>query len=136
MKKLIYVLFLAIIFSCGQSKLLNQEHNKTLYQVYKIDSVGIYYLIYAKKQDSLYKIVSKKEHISKSLKIEENKFYNFKLHSLLKNRFKNTKFKPPMNDLDITCFTFEGNTEICREIQNRIFDLYYADNIKGIYYIK
>ena len=125
-----------IVLSCSSN--LTKMSNSTLeaegYKVYKIKSVENYYLIYAKKNDSLYKIISKKESIANCNEIKKNGIYDFKLQAILKNRFKNTKFPKPMNDLDITCFTFEGGIKICRE--EGMDELYYADNIKGSCFLK
>ena len=109
-----------------------------LTEVYKIDKENDYYLIYAKKKDSLYKIVSKNESpISDCNKIKINNYYDFKLHSRRENSPTIGGIKlNPVNYLDIQCYTYDKDTKICIDIKNGIFDLYYADNIKGLCFIK
>lgn len=124
-----YILILSAILLASCAPKLKPSAT-TSYYVYKVDSINTYYLIYAKKNDSLYKIVSKKESVGGCSEIKEKNSYDFKLKSLLKNRFKNTSFPKPMGDANITCFTFEDDTQICKE--KDIFDLYFADNLKGL----
>lgn len=124
-----YFLIIIVVFIASCSTKVRSSATASYY-VYKIDSIKSYYLIYAKKSDSIYKIVSKKESLDQCLEIKEKQYYNFKLKSILKNRFENTSFPKTMNDADITCFAFDDDIQICKE--KGIYDLHLADNVKGL----
>jgi hypothetical protein len=137
--KILLFLIITIIIACAQAKLINssvKSPNKTdsnSYRVYKIDSINSYYLIYAKKSDTLYKIVSKKEKCENCNMIYVNGVYLFKLHSSL---YLNGKpIIPPASRLEISGLAYDKFTEIKFE-GDSIRDLYYADNIKGLCFIK
>ncbi|HEX8577759.1 MAG TPA: hypothetical protein VF677_15840 [Flavobacterium sp.] len=136
-----FILILPILFiSCGKKLFMDKKNNPMLisYKVYKIETINDYYLIYASKKDSLYKIVSKKEAVtSKCTKIKLNSYFDFKLHSTRENApvIGGVKLSP-INYLIINCYTYEKDTKICIDVKNGIFDLYYADNVKGLCFIK
>jgi hypothetical protein len=131
--KYILILVPLIFFACVSSKIKNRS-NITTYNVYKIDSVNTYYLIYTKKNDTIYKIVSKKEIMDRGQKIQLNRMYAFELHSILSEfRIGNATVSPKTSN--INCFAFDEKTNICLE-GDSIKDLYSANNIKGLYYIK
>lgn len=109
---------------------------KNSYSVYKIDSINNYYLIYAKANDTLYKIISKKETIAAARKIETGKKYKFKLHSIWnQDIFINGLNASPRFVPHVTCLGFDSITDICIE-RPLINDLHYADNVKGLRFIK
>ena len=104
--------------------------NEAYYNIYKIDSINNYYLIYARKYDSIYKIVSEKQKISNCKKIALQGNYNLKLRSF-------SSIAPIINSIkiyspDIDCYYFEEHTDICLERDRGIFELYYCDNLKGL----
>jgi len=108
---------------------------KSEYMVAKLDSINNYYLIYATKNDSVFKIISKKEHTAKCRPIKKGSNYPFKLKSMRDNAPTIGGIKiSPMNHLDIQCFQFEENTIICKE--DGIYDLYFAENINGLCFKK
>jgi len=136
--KYILILLAIVLIACSSTKENRQRsvsENKLLYKVYRIDSINSYYLIYAKRKDSLYKIVSKKAVDVSSDKIVINKNYEFKLISSLLNRRIGNTVILPQNSLLVDCFYYDNTTKICLE-GDSIRDLYHADNIKGIYFIK
>jgi hypothetical protein len=109
------------------------KHDSSNYKVYQIDSINNYYLIYAKKGDALFKIVSKKESIKKCNGIIVNHVYKFQLHSML---FVNGQSIIPANQInEISGWRIDESTTINFE-GDSIRDLYYADNIKGLCFIK
>lgn len=133
MKK--YLLLIIILFtSCGQFKHLKTDNSG--YAVFKIDSLNNYYLIYAKQKDSTYKIVSKKEKpLFGYRKVKIGNIYDFTLHSRTSQApIINGVKMSPINYMDVRCFRFDKETDICKE--DGIYDLYSADNLKGIYYKK
>lgn len=135
--KYFLILISLIIVACCTSKSESKSYVKNgieAYKVYKIDSINTYYLIYAKRNDSLYKIVSKKEMIASGNKICLNDNYAFKLHSTLSEfRIGNVTISPKSSN--VNCFAFDKETNICLE-GDSIRDLYQADNIKGLYFIR
>lgn len=137
-------LLIIILISCKSNKLGKNENDKNInsselnnYAIYKIDSLNSYYLIYAKNGESLYKIVSKKTGLYNCNKIELNSNYLLKLRPM-------RVIKPivgageiqPINYLDFAdpCRKFDDSTKIC--IERYMKDLYFADNIKGLCFIK
>ena len=136
MKRFVPILIILII-SCVSRRVPNSHFPKTtdtLYKVYKIDSINSYYLIYAKFGKNLYKIVSKKETFIGLNRIERNKYYSFKLNSILANRQIGLKSILSQNSLLVNCFTFDDTTQICLD-GGGIKDLYYSVNIKGVFFL-
>lgn len=125
---------LIVSFSCSLSgknysgELLNTSN---IYKVYKIDSINSYYLIYAKKEDSIFKIVSKKQQFENCNIIKENGEYEFDLHSSLFGRNIGGESIPRPNSLMVNCFSYDDSTKICLE-KDSIIDLFYGDNIEGL----
>ena len=126
------IVLLSLITLSGK----NLYINKTSYSVYKIDSINNYYLIYAKANDTLYKIISRKEIIVATRKIKIGKRYKFKLHSIWdQDIFINGLNASPRFVPHVTCLGFDSITDICIE-RPLINDLHYADNVKGLHFIK
>jgi hypothetical protein len=135
----LFFLIPILICSCGNSKIISQKEDRLFFKVKKIDSINNWYIIYASKQDSLFKIVVKKE-ITTNIncsKIIRGQSYDFKLHSRKTNYPEINGIKiNPGNSLDIACYTFDENTNICIEPKKGIYDLYYAENLKGLCILK
>lgn len=93
-------LILLIVGSCGcifssRGEFTNMTtaiQEKPLYKVYKIDSIRNYYLIYVRKKDTLYKIVSEKTALINCNLIRINQEYDFKLTGRIASR-QASKFK-------------------------------------------
>ena len=111
------------------------NNTDSLFNVFKIDSINAYYLIYAKKDKSIYKIVSKKETILGSNKIEPRNRYYFKLYSIISNRKVANTSILPQNSLLVNCYSFDDTTQICLE-NGLLRELYYAENLKGLFLIE
>lgn len=140
MRKYILILLYTII-SCKSHHAKEQKNNNSFdsvnYTVYKIDSLDNYYLIYAKYNESLYKIVSKKINSYDCNKIKLNLTYQFKIIPVKMDRHR-------VNDTTISylsryehsllCYYFDGKTRIC--VERYMNDLYFADNIKGLCFVK
>ncbi|WP_330442264.1 hypothetical protein [Flavobacterium sp. C4GT6] len=127
-----FTLVIGIYFILISCKSMERRYtiNEAYYNIYKIDSINNYYLIYAKKQDSIYKIVSEKQKISNCKKIALQGNYNLRLRSF-------SSIAPIINSIkiyspDIDCYYFEEDTDICLERDKGIFELYYCDNLKGL----
>ncbi|WP_177762022.1 hypothetical protein [Flavobacterium sp. I3-2] len=133
MKTIIMVLVVIFFTSC---KIVR---NKTKYDEYhkiiKLDSINDYYLVYTSKNDSIFKIISKKGYVKEGKKVKIGKKYPIKVRSMRDNTptIKGIKISP-INFLDVNCFQFDDSTKICKE--EGIYDLYFSKNLKGIYFIE
>jgi hypothetical protein len=126
-------LILAIVSCISINKTTGQLKNVSAqYYVYKIDSINNYYLIYAKKTDSLYKIVSKKEKIRNCDFIHIGQSYGFVLESVWNHDIIiNGKNVSPRMTPHIECVGFDNVTSICLE-KDSINDLHIAKNVRGL----
>lgn len=102
-----------------------------VYKVYKIDSINNYYLVYAKRAAMKYKIVSVKAKAkNRYAKIVIGGDYKFRLHS----RFEHlNKFGDPLLRTQVNCYFYDDSTAICLERKDSIYDLYQANNLRGLY---
>jgi arginine deiminase len=137
MKNITKASLVAVIYfmSCSSTKIskpINNNLSSTDYKVYKIDSLNNYYLIYAKRSDSLYKIVSKKITTSKCKQVKVGKSYNFELYSVWNNgvSINGVNIAPGLIP-NVECMGFDSVTTICIE-RDSINDLYIANNLKGL----
>jgi len=133
--KIQLIIILALVSCFNQKKYHNKSKDYLtdldLYKVYKIDSIKNFYLIYAKRKDIPYKIVSEKTHVDNCEPIRVNEKYPFILHSRLSSRkIGNTKIMPG----NVDCFYYGDSTFIC--LEDAIYDLHSADNIKGLCFLK
>ncbi len=99
--------------------LYNVQGGEPQYKIEKIKSVNGYYVIYASRNDSIFKIVSKKaNHQVCSEKIKKNRCYMLKFEEV------NSLAGP-----EVECFSFDERTEICRELG---IGLYVSTNLAGL----
>lgn len=139
--KLIIILLSMLLTNCNSSKSIRETKNykEGSFLITKIEQVNNWNVIYAKNQKAKYKIVSGVNNTSDKncVKIEVGKYYNLKLNSRKGNvpEINGIKIKP-VNDIDIDCYTYDEETNICIVPDNGIYDLYHTDNIKGLCYIK
>lgn len=150
MKTHIYLLVSVILFSCSTTKkTMTVSDNNTNYLIKKIDKNNSWYIIYAERKDTLFKIVSYAES-----KVDENckkivvgGKYDFELKSKKENVpvINGIRLKP-MNHLDVEskvfekdgveCYVFDKKTTICLDPKRGIYDLFYTNDLKGICYLK
>lgn len=140
MKNLIYILAsVVLLFSCNSKKkaTMTVKNVDTNYSIEKIDKTNSWYIIYAKRNDTLFKIVSYAE---KSIgqnckKIVVNGKYYFKLKSKKANApiIGGIKLDP----VGYTgCYVFDKETTICLEPKRGIYNLFFTNDLKGICYLK
>lgn len=145
------ILLLAFVsVSCSSSKKIpKDESTRSKYYIEKIQSKNSWHIIYASKQDSLYKIVVKKESKASPScnKIAVKRYYNLDLKSRRENVpvINGIRLKP-VNHLDvesnsynkdgIECYIYDKDTEICAEPENGIFDVHFTTDINGLCYMK
>jgi hypothetical protein len=108
-------IFLFLIFAATCT--LSQGQAPT-YKVNKIKTVRNYYVIYLTRNDSTYKVVSKREKINSCNKIKKNMSYTIE--------FSKVNF---LGGSEVDCFQFDKKTIICKEIDT---GLYVATNLKGL----
>jgi hypothetical protein len=134
MKNVIIFITTTILLFIVSCKPIVQNYKHEDYFVYKIDSLNNYYIIYLQKNDSLYKIISEKEIVKKGQKIKTNQKYNFVLHSIWNKttRVGESDVSLKHNNY-VRCLTLNDSTKIC--LENSIYDLHYADNVKGLYIV-
>jgi hypothetical protein len=96
------------------------------YEVYKIDSLNSYYFIYAKRNDSLFKIVSQKTIWNSGKIIKVGRTYDLAL--LSSGNFH-------AGNLLVSCWYFDDSTRVCIDRENGINDFYRTPNLKGLRYV-
>lgn len=124
-------------YSCSSLKQSTGDYgvgSEDAYRVDKIKSKNNWNIIYVSKNDSIYKIVSRKENnCSLNRKIKIGKYYKFIMHSERDDSPTIDGLEiDPVNYLDIECFSYDEKTEICIEPKKNIFDLYSAENLHGL----
>lgn len=136
MKNLFPVIIIFGLIGCS-SGILNKKYQNSSYIITNIDSINSYYLVYAKKSDSLFKIVSKKEFVKRGKKIEVGKKYILDLHSRKSEApiIDGVKIAP-VNIIDVMCYNYENDTQICTDRKKGIYDLYTTPDLIGLHYIK
>jgi len=119
-------------------RVLEGKHDNQIYLVKEIKSINSWYIIYAEKQNSLYKIVTKyDERRSKfSKKIISGNYYILELYPQSDSApiIGGVKLRP-VNYIDMPCFTFDERTAICIEPERGIYDLYCTKDLNGLWYI-
>ena len=116
--------------------LTGQDNNENSYQIKQIKSKKGWYLIYAVKNDTLFKIVSEKiKHQDKNCdKITIGQYYKLTLHSNIPE-IDGVKLMP-VNYLDVKTIYSPGQSVYSIEPKKGIFDSFHTDNIKGLCFIK
>ncbi|MBC9911298.1 hypothetical protein [Chitinophaga varians] len=103
----------------------NRPHSNTAFHILNIDSIQEVYIIYATRNDSTIKIVSKKENIDKCDPILTGRFYDLNITSLLWKTAGKMHIGGIMYNHQL--IKLEGG-KIVR-------DLFTSDNLKGLCYI-
>lgn len=127
MKRIPIIILLTLTSCClieglhgNDYKQLKVQNDKE-YEIYKIDSISNYYIIYASKGDSLFKIVSVKEISSNCTRIQLGHSYKI-------------KFFPSANEenlIDLGGIIINDSTIIDIE-RDSILELSFAKNINGL----
>lgn len=78
-------IILLVLLSCHRHLQSSINSEQIKYRVYKIDSLGPCYLIYAKQLSSVFKIISPKQNNNTCASIKINKYYNFNINPILFN---------------------------------------------------
>lgn len=135
----LYIIVIVLaVNSCAGQKSSSKTNDKNFVEkvksnfvVTKIDSTASYYFVYVLKDESTYKIISRKQDAKAELKkIQLENTYFFELSDI------KTDNGNPLTGFSSTdpCFLLEDKTEVCRE--KGIFGPYRTENLKGIFYKK
>ena len=140
---LILIVLCSISLNCANKKISegmkragNSSDTETLFTISKLDSINNYYLIYARRSDTLYKIVSAKLMSDLSEKIQIDSSYPLILTSIWRKKERLGSLElTPSNSLHVNCLAFDDSTVICLE-RDSINDLFHAENLRGLHLIR
>lgn len=136
---ILLIMFLDVSCSLSKNNIRQDEEGTSNYLIKKIKKVNSWYIIYAQRQDQLYKIVVREaaRPSPECKKIVIGKCYNLRLKSRQENApVVNGVKLYPMNYLDVQCYCYDEETVICIEPKKGIYDLYYTDDLRGLFYIR
>lgn len=143
LKRIQIGLIITVLFSCKSTSTHCSKNGfhfaNNDYRIDKIDSINNWYLFYASRQDSLFKIVIEKGDGAKKCKqkVKVGGVYNLLLESILnKPLIIDGKKIVVMNPMDVSCRSFDEQTYICIDPKKGIYDLYYTKNIVDRCYVK
>jgi len=136
MKKIAYILIviIGIVIFTGYAEGSNQcKEIEIDYCINKIDSIKNWYIIYAIRNDTIFKIVSMKSQEKGCTKISIGNKYNLILVKRLENVLSPYGLKLlPMNYLDIKGSKFDENNDVFVEYEKGVIGLYTCDALKGL----
>lgn len=122
----IYLVLLALL-SCNSIKVSN-KHNS--FKVSKIEKNANWYVIYAIRNDSLFKIVLEEQNYNKcTKKIQLGKDYFFNIKSFKSIISESGDKFVSINYIDVPCTAFDEQTTICIEPDKKNYDLYFIEDI-------
>lgn len=134
----IFCTVVLVVLSCHTALTAIKNKNEphvldAKYRVTKIDTVNDYYFVYAKKQDTLYKIVSKNEGVGEECnEIVIGKEYRFELESIWRKNIKiNGVNVSPSGIPHVNCLSLDERTDVCLE-RDSINDIFKSNNLKGL----
>lgn len=124
MKAILYLFGACFLFSNGAiSQTKEKQENK--FEIWNIDSLQTVYIIYAKRNDSIIKIVSRKENFNNCKPILKGLFYQLEVQSLLKYS---------ASKRHIGGVKYNG-VLIKLEGEKVVWDLFTCDNLSGLCYL-
>lgn len=134
MKRTLIYIFLAtgIILLSGY-KVKSDLCVESGYEVCRIDSIKNWYIIYAERNDSVFKIVSMKKAESQCNMIFIGERYNLSLQKRIENVLSSNGLKLiPMNYLSIQNTSYNEDTDVFIEHEDGVFELYTCVNLSGL----
>ena len=139
MKIVLNIVICLLLFSCGSSREITKNQMENLYRIKQIKVKNNWYIIYATQGKNLFKIISGVEGKQQDscFEIKVGNYYSLDLKSKRENAPVINGVKlAPVNYLDIECFMYDEETEICIEPKKGIQDLYFSENLKGLCYLE
>lgn len=135
----LFITLLTLVISCKTTFTESDIKNRstTLYEIYKIDSIKNYYIIYAKDERLKFKILSKKQNQYKCDKLKINNKYPLQILPLSLNPQMFDSTSP--NYLNryshsLLCYPLKDSTNVC--VETGIADIYFTKNIVGLCFVK
>lgn len=131
-------IILIIWLSLSSCVLLTDGQDRSLYKVTDIKECNDWYFIYLRKNDSIFKAVSKKPNNNENLDhcqmIKKRHYYDIVLKSWHEDapQIKDIKLWPQGYSGG---FRLDSITHVMLEPRNNIWDIYSAENLKGLYII-
>lgn len=131
-----YISIITIVIILSSYGNNNTVCTQERYTICKIDSIKNWYIIYANKNDSVFKIVSMKNVENNcDCTISIGKQYDLSLQKCIGNVLSSHGIKlMPMNYLDIQGLQYNSDTDICIEIEKGVLGLYTCRNLVGLCY--
>ncbi|WP_298900947.1 hypothetical protein [uncultured Psychroserpens sp.] len=135
------IITIVIVFTFGSDtrnvKKDQIQNSKKNYKVFKIDSIGSFYLVYLRKGNLNYKVISEKLKKKESSDlIEVGEEYNLSLYSIFNQKLKINNKEVRVVPLIANCVQFEKDINICKEKDLGINDLHYTPDLRGLYIIR
>lgn len=133
MKTLIFILLFFISISCIQKKYIKQNHileTSELYRICKIKNKKSFFIIYANRNDSIFKIVSSKnKKKSNCEKIKIKREYALDLIKIFPlDSIMGYAIAPNLGIV----FTYGEENQIVRTEEKSNFAIYRANNLNGL----
>ncbi|MDA3616535.1 hypothetical protein [Polluticaenibacter yanchengensis] len=130
-----FILFLVLIFSFIEVHAI--EMSDSLYKILKIKMSGDYYVIHAKRNDSLFKIVSKKVEVGEThfKELKKGGYYNFTFGNKGSDTIKvvGEPLVGHASYLHVIRSRYWGDTKI-KFTKRFHYRLYTTKNLIGLYY--
>jgi hypothetical protein len=136
MRRIVIYIFIVVIGITSLSSYAEKSNSYTdlSYKICKIDSVKNWYIIYAERNDSIFKIVSMKKTENQCEMISVGKRYDL----LLRKRLENTLSRYGLKLIVMSSFdiqggtTFDPDTDVYIEYEKGVFGLYTCSNLYGL----
>lgn len=134
MKKLLYIYFIILFAACSTPKDITNlvfDNSSSIYRITKIKTEKNYYVIYASRNDSTFKILSKIDSVDYLIcrKIEKGKSYALNLRELFPIDTLFGRAVAPNLGIDGICV----NNKIIRTEKKSHYKIYKALNLTGLY---
>ena len=140
-KYLIAIILTCFVYLCSCSRhsigLAERTTSDNLYEVAEIKKVNSWYFIYFQRNDSIFKVVSYQPGYLGTLngryrQIEKGERYDLHLHSYRDAAKTGLDIWPGY----ITGYQLDSETTVSVEPEKGIHDLYRAEELAGLYYLK
>lgn len=122
-----------VFFTSYTDKPYQCKETENDYCINKIDSIKNWYIIYAMRNDTIFKIVSMKSQEKDCAKISIGNRYNLVLTKRLGNVLSPNGLKLlPMNYLDIDNNGFDENNDVFVKNEKGVIGLYTCNDLEGL----
>jgi len=121
------VLILSLMNMCSQKEknkpATEVKSQKNGYKILELDSIQGLYLIYAQRNDSIFKVSSpKKNSLSNCLQLVIGEVYDLRLHSLMGNRVQKQ---------EVAYYKYD-TTYVKLGDKGTVWDIYVSENLAGL----